>query len=225
MTRSRKKAPVDWHALADVQLPGLQQAKRDDLRPGGHHDGLAFDGLALGDLRGDDAAFLECRICACVIEEGTLQRARLRSCLLEDVRATVLDTSDSTWADVVVRGGRIGALLAHGAELVRVTVDHGLLDYVNLRGATLSQCQFVDCRIGELDLGAGELTDVRFSGCEISSLVVSGCTLDEVDLRGAQLAALDGIGSLAGSLITEAQLVRLAPALATHLGIRVLPPE
>ena len=54
---------------------------------------------------------------------------------------------------------------------------------------------------------------------------MSGCTLDEVDLRGAQLAALDGIGSLAGSLITEAQLVRLAPALAAHLGIRVLPPE
>ncbi|MGZ4665910.1 MAG: hypothetical protein ACXV5Q_12970, partial [Frankiaceae bacterium] len=102
MTGSRRKAPVDWDAVADLTLPGLQPAGRDELRPSGRYDGLAFDDLAPGDVAADNARFLECRFRGCVIEHGALRRARLRSCLLGDVRVTTLDTSDSTWADVVV---------------------------------------------------------------------------------------------------------------------------
>ncbi|MGZ4665101.1 MAG: pentapeptide repeat-containing protein, partial [Frankiaceae bacterium] len=106
-----------------------------------------------------------------------------------------------------------------------VTVEHSHLDYVNLRGATVSQCQFLDCRIGELDLGGAQVRDVRFPRCEIDDLDVRGATLAAADLRGARLAGLDSVGGLAGAVVTEAQLVRLAPALAAHLGIRVLPPQ
>jgi uncharacterized protein YjbI with pentapeptide repeats len=146
--------------------------------------------------------------------------ARLSSCVLEDVRATALDVSDGKWSDVVVRRGRIGALEAHGATFAQVTVDHTRLDYVNLRGAGVTQVQFVgpDRRARRR---VRELSVVRFVDCEIGRLALSGCTLDDVDLRGAELAALEGIGSLAGASITEAQLARLAPALAAHLGITV----
>ena len=225
MTPGRKRAPLDWDAVADVVLPDLQPAGRDEPRPSGRCDGLAFDGLTLNDLRGENATFLECGFRGCAIEDGSLRRARLRSCLLEDVRATALDASDSTWADVGVRGSRIGALVAPGAALARVTVEHTQLGYVNLRGASLSQCQFVDCRIGELDLGSAEVSDVRFLRCEIAGLGVRGGTLREVDLSGARLSGVEGVGSLAGALVSEAQLVGLAPALAAHLGIRVQPPE
>jgi uncharacterized protein YjbI with pentapeptide repeats len=224
VTGGRRKPPVDWAAMADLTLPGLQPAGRDELRVAGRYDGLAFDDLASGDVAADDASFLECRLRGCVIEDGAWRRARLRSCLLEDVRVTALDASDSTWADVVVRGSRIGALVAHGASFVRVTIEHGHLDYVNLRGASMSQCQFLDCRIGELDLGGAEARDVRFVRCEIDSLAVRGAAFDAVDLRGARLVGLDGVAGLAGAVVTEAQLVALAPALAAHLGISVLPP-
>jgi uncharacterized protein YjbI with pentapeptide repeats len=92
---------------------------------------------------------------------------------------------------------------------------------VNLREATLTQVQFLDTRIGELDLGSAELSEVRFVGCEVSRLVVTGARLADVDLRGVELTALEGVGALAGATISEAQLAQLGPAFAEHLGVRV----
>jgi uncharacterized protein YjbI with pentapeptide repeats len=222
VARRRSSATVDWDAVADVALPSeLHRAGLDDLRPDSSHDGLLFEDLDLAGMSAEDAGVLECRFSGCVLDDGRWRRARLSSCVLEDVRATALDVSDGKWSDVVVRRGRIGALEAHGATFAQVTVDHTRLDYVNLRGAGVTQVQFVGCRIGELDVASAELSVVRFVDCEIGRLALSGCTLDDVDLRGAELAALEGIGSLAGASITEAQLARLAPALAAHLGITV----
>jgi len=222
---SRGRAAVDWDAVADVTLPELRGADRGDLRPAGLHDGLDFDGVEFGDVAAEGASLLECRLTGCAVGEARMPRGRLASCVLADLRATALDTSGSKWSDVVVRGSRIGALIAYGANLTRVTFDHDRFDYLNLHGATAAQVQFVGCRIGELDLGSGRLTDVRLHSCEVGRLVLTGSVLDEVDLRGADLAALEGIGSLAGSVISEDQLARLAPALAAHHGIRVSPPD
>jgi uncharacterized protein YjbI with pentapeptide repeats len=105
-----------------------------------------------------------------------------------------------------------------------VTFDHVRLDYVNLRGAGLTQVQFLGCRVAELDAGSAQLSVVRFVDCQIGRLALGGAALDDTDLRRAELDALDGIGSLAGAVITEAQLARLAPALAAHLGITVSGP-
>ena len=105
-----------------------------------------------------------------------------------------------------------------------MTFDHVRLDYLNLRGAGLTRVQFIGCRMGELDAGSAQLSMVRFVDCHIGRLALGGCALDNLDLRGAELDALDGIGSLAGAVITEAQLARLAPALAAHLGITVSRP-
>jgi uncharacterized protein YjbI with pentapeptide repeats len=225
VVRRRSSATVDWDAVAEVALPSeLRRAGRDDLRPDSRLDGLIFEDLDLAGVSAQDAHVLDCRFSGCVLDEGRWRRARLSSCVLEDVRATALDVSDGKWSGVVVRRGRIGALEAHGATLAQVTVDHTRLDYVNLRGAGVTQVQFVGCRIGELDVGSAELSVVRFVDCQIGRLALSGCALDDVDLRGAELTALEGIGSLAGAAITEAQLARLAPALAAHLGITVSGP-
>lgn len=120
-----------------------------------------------------------------------------------------------------MRDCRIGALLAFGAELLRVSFLGGRLDYVNLRGATLAQTQFVDCRIAELDLGAAALKEVRFVGCRIDRLVLAESTLQAVDLRGAELTEVERLDRLAGATLTETQLLQLAPALAQTLGIRI----
>jgi len=219
-TRRRKPEPVDWDDVADVRTGELTAAEGDVLA-GDHLDALLFDGVTFGDLRADEASFLDCRLRGCSFDDARLRRARFGTTVLDDVRAPALDVADSQWADVAVRGGRFGALIAHGAHLERVTVDGGRLDYVNLRAATLTQVQFLDARIGELDLGGATLGEVRFAGCEVGKLVLSGATLDAVDLRGASLDALEGVGSLDGATISEPQLGQLAEALAAHLGITV----
>ena len=214
-----RRRGVDWDALAEVSLPDLESASPDELDAGGRHDGLAFADLA--ELPADEAVFLDCRFSGGDVGSGRMRRTRLNTCVLEDLRFSELDASGSTWSEVVLRNCRVGALVAADAGLSDLTVDGGRLDYVNLRMAKLARVQFLSCTIGELDLGAAELRDVRFVDCELATLVVRGARLSEVDLRGARLGGVEGIGELGGAVISPAQLVQLAPALAAHLGIRV----
>jgi uncharacterized protein YjbI with pentapeptide repeats len=228
-TRRRRtraaQAPVDWDAVADVELPELRPAGTTELQPDDVHDGVRFEGAAFGDVDADDVQLLDCHLAGCTVDDGRLRRVRLATCVLDDVRASALDVADSSWDAVVVRQGRFGALVAHGAGWDRVTVDRSRIDYVNLRAARLEQVQFLDCRIGELDLGTARLTDVRFAGCEVERVVLGAATLEGVDLRGLELSALEGVSGLAGARISEAQLVQLGPALAAHLGILVGAPD
>jgi uncharacterized protein YjbI with pentapeptide repeats len=222
-TRRRKtRGPLDWDAVAAVTLPDELDAAPDArLQPDERYDGVRFEDAAFGDVRADDAELLDCRLAGCSIDDGRLRRARFSTCVLDDVRAAALDVADSSWDGVAVHRSRFGALVAHGARLERVTLDRVRLDYVNLRQATLEQVQFLDCGIGELDLGTARLEQVRFAGCEIGRLAVSGATMADVDLRGAQLSGLEGVGGLAGARISEGQLAQLGPALAAHFGIFV----
>ncbi len=218
------KTPADWAAMAAVALPALHPARSADLHPGADFDALAFDGLTAEEADADGARFLECRFSDCQFGSFRLRRSTLSGCVLEDVRTPVLDAADSTWREVAVRRGRLGAFIAPGVDLLRVTVDGGRLDYVNLRGANLTQVQFLDCRIAELDVGAAQLAQVRFRGCQLDRLVLTAAALQDVDLRGAQLAAVDGVDRLAGAVLTPEQLVQVAPALAASMGIRVADP-
>jgi uncharacterized protein YjbI with pentapeptide repeats len=222
---TRPRPAVDWDAVADVRLAALTPATTGRIEPDERYDGVGFEDVAFGDVAADDAEFLDCRLAGCSVDEGRMRRSRFSTCVLEDVRAAALDVADSVWDAVAVRRSRVGALVAHGAGLEKVTFDHVRLDYVNLREARLDQVQFVDCGIEELDLGTATLTTVRFTGCRIGRLVVAGARLTDVDLRGAELDALVGVDSLAGARIDEAQLARLAPALAAHLGIAVGAPD
>src|SRR5262245_24539777 len=113
VARRRRVAP-DWNALTEVALPTLRSADPDALRAGSRHDGVVFGDAVFGDVSADEAIFLECRLSECAVGDGRLRRARLSSCVLEDVRATTLDLSDSRWTDVVIRRSRLGALVAHG---------------------------------------------------------------------------------------------------------------
>jgi hypothetical protein len=213
-----RRRGVDWAALAELSLPDLEQASADELSSGRRHDGLAFSDLA--DLDADESVFLDCRLSGGDVGAGRMRRSRLTTCILEDLRVSELDASGSTWSEVVLRNCRIGAFVTPNAGLSDLTLDGGRLDYVNLRMATLARVQFLSCSIGELDLGGTELRDVRFVDCELASLVVRGARLSEVDLRGAEVGAIEGIGDLAGAVVSQSQLVQLAPALAAHLGIR-----
>jgi len=147
-----------------------------------------------------------------------------QSCItgaLADCSATGASFVDSTWLDVVVTGGRLGALTAHGAEWTRVLLQDVKVDYLNLRGATLVDVGFAGCTIGELDLSGADLRDLRFTGTGIGSLVLDATRNHDVDLRGAEVARLDGVAGLPGCTISREQLMAWADGLATHLGIRV----
>jgi uncharacterized protein YjbI with pentapeptide repeats len=217
---SPRRQPAD--PPLQVTLPDLHPGGLPDLRSG-DCDGLAFDGLELPGLVVHDLRLLECRLAGCVLDDARLRGARLSSCVLDGLRATTLDLADSTWLDVVVEGGRYGAVLGQGSQLQRVAVHGVKIDYLNLRGADLNRVEVSDCTIGELDLGTSQARHLRFVRSRVDRLVLHGATLRDVDLTGADLSALEGLQSLRGALISQDQLTQLAAALADSLGIRVTP--
>lgn len=222
MARGRAR-PVAAVTLPEILLPELRAGTDRDLQIDGDVEGRVFTDLALDGLTAERAQLSECRLDRCGLGEARLRDGRLTSCVLQDLHATELDIAGSTWLDVAVQGGRIGALLATSVQFRRVTFLGTRLDYLNLRGADLMQVRFRDCRIEELDLGSAELRDVRLDGCVLGGLALTGSACADVHLEGAQLASLDGLGSLTGVTIDELQLLRLAPALAAHVGLTVVP--
>lgn len=205
----------------DVTLPELRAATRADLEGDSEHDGLGFSGLVLSDFTAGNQHFVECRFAGCRFGEVKLRRARFNTCRLDDLEVGTLDLGESEWSDVAIGGGRLGALLAPGAKLIRVAFDHVRANYLNLRGAEIVDLALRNCRIEELDLSGAQIRRADLTDSEIERLVLTDARLTDVDLRQADLAVVEGVAHLRGATINELQLTRLAPALATHLGIRV----
>lgn len=215
----RAKKPVV--RVPDVHLAGLRSATRAEFEGDSDHDGLEFAQLELEEFVGGSHRFVECRIEVGRFGHVRLRRARFNTCEFDELEASTLDVAESDWSDVVVRGGRFGALAAPGARLTRVAIRTVRANYVNLRGAEITDLELTDCRIEELDLGAAQIRRADLTGCDIDRLVLSEAVLKDVDLRGAELSTLEGVAALRGATISPFQLTRLAPAFAERLGILV----
>lgn len=208
-------------AVADVTLPALTAFTDPALTPHGDYEALEFRSLELQGQTAYNASFADCGLSDCGLDQVMLRGARFLGCVWTDCHASHLDISDSSWREAIVRGCRFGALVAHDAEMMQVRLT-GKLDFVNLRSSKLTDVIFDNCQIGEIDLGDAEAKRVSFIDCQIGNLQVIGAHLKDVDLSRSQLRMLGGINSLSGAIISEGQLMELAPILAEQLGIHVL---
>jgi uncharacterized protein YjbI with pentapeptide repeats len=204
-----------------VALTDLVPADAADLVVGADLELREFRGLDLDGSDGSSARLLECVVVACRLDGVLLGGTRVLGSELTELRATTLGAVRSTWRDVTLTGCRFGAFDATSSALTDVTFRGGKFDFVNLRAATLARVVFEDCLIGELHLADATLRAVRFADCRIESLEMRNATASDVDLRGADLRGVDGVEHLRGTRISEAQLQRLSPALAEHVGILV----
>ncbi|MFD0270201.1 pentapeptide repeat-containing protein [Streptomyces sp. NPDC127106] len=194
------------------------------LEPDGDYDGLEFADLDLTGQEGVGARFMDCAVRRCVLDEAGLAGARILDSLLEGVRGVGTDLAGAALRDVELVDARLGGTALHGAVLERVEFRGGKIDYLNLRQARLRDVVFEECVLVEPDFGGAVLERVEFRGCVLRGADVTGARMTDVDLRAA--AELDfsrGVEALAGAAVTPAQLLALAPALAAHLGLRVLP--
>jgi uncharacterized protein YjbI with pentapeptide repeats len=208
-------------APAEIALPELTPHPDVPLEPHGDYDAVSFTDLDLSGQIANNARLLDCSITRCRADGLQLRRARFVETLVADLEAATLDLTESVWRDSLVTGGRIGAVPASSAKLMRVRFRGLKLDFLNLRGATMADVVFQDCVLGEIDVTDATLTDVDFAGSRVDSLSVRNATLARVDLSGATLQTLSGLDHLRGAIISPAQLLELAPLLADHLGIEV----
>ncbi|MEU2392444.1 pentapeptide repeat-containing protein [Streptomyces sp. NPDC007369] len=207
-----------------VGLPPDLMAWQGGLEADGDYDGLEFADLDLSGQEGVGARFMDCAVRRCVLDGAGLARARILDSLLDGVRGVGTDLAGASLRDVELVDARLGGTALHGAVLERVEFRGGKIDYLNLRQARLRDVVFEECVLVEPDFGGAVLERVEFRGCVLRGADVTGARMADVDLRGAaELDFARGVEALAGAAITPAQLLSLAPALAAHLGLRVLP--
>lgn len=204
-----------------IDLPALAPFASRRLEPDGEYEALAIDDAYLAGQAAVGAAFRECRVVRCNLDDLALARSTWWTCLLEEVHAGMIDAADSTWREVIVDGGRIGALSAPGATWTDVRIRGGKLDLLGLAGARLRDVVIEGCLVGELDLAGAEVRDLAIEGGGVDVLDVGEARLTRLDLRRTRLGAVRGIGGLRGAVLAPDQVLELAPQLADHLGIRV----
>ncbi|MGV9414955.1 pentapeptide repeat-containing protein [Nocardia sp. NPDC003693] len=188
----------------------------------GEYDCGHFDGLDLDDVNMRGASFTECAVSGTTVSGGTLSFARFNDVWIHSTQWVRADLTESSWLDAELVMNALSGVEAFGARLRRVKFYNCKFDSVNLRGATLTDVSFVDCLLRHVDIGEAKLTSVTFPGSEIEALSMRKAVLKKVDLRGARsLGIYEGVESLAGATIAQAQLFDLAPTLAHALGIVV----
>lgn len=206
-----------------MRLPELAPWAGGELEPDGDYDGVEFADLDLAGQEGLGARFMDCAVRRCALDEAGLAKARILDSVLEGVRGVGTDLSGAALRDVEVVDARLGGVQMHGAVLERVVVRGGKIDFLNLRKARLKDVVFEGCVLVEPDFGGAVLERVQFVDCVLRGVDFSGVRMAEVDLReAAELGIARGVESLAGAVISPAQLFELAPALAVQLGVRVV---
>ncbi|MFH7593563.1 pentapeptide repeat-containing protein [Streptomyces racemochromogenes] len=208
---------------AEVVLPDLAVWEGGGLEPDGDYDGLEFADLDLAGQEGVGSRFMDCAVRRCGVDGVGLAKARVLDSVWEGVRGVGADLSGALLRDVEVLEARLGGVQLQGAVLERVVVRGGKIDYLNLRQARLRDVVFEGCVLVEPDFAGAVLERVEFRDCVLRGVDVTGARLTDVDLRGAaELEVARGVESLAGAVISPAQLFDLAPALAAQLGVRVV---
>jgi uncharacterized protein YjbI with pentapeptide repeats len=191
--------------------------------------GPQLDPLPLGELEPGDpdeltgGADLELvRSPGLDVPELDLRGARMREVALENVNLPVVRAARGEWREVVV-SGRLGSVEAYDVQWRSVHLTGCKVNFLNLRGAQVTDLAFTDCVIEELDLLEVVARRVRLSGTRIGQLNVQRADLRDVDLRGATFEAVDHAQGLRGATISQDQLTLLAPLLAADLGLDVEP--
>jgi len=220
--RGKAMAKVAPPRLSPVELEDLEELPDSALRGGGRHENVRFNRAAMDGLDLGGAVFAECRFDAVSFHETQLRGASFRDCLLAEAYAPVFRGARSTWRESELRNPRLGSAELYESGWQSVRIDGGKIDFLNLRGAKLTDVLVSGCIINELDLGAAAATRVKLEDCTVGSLDVSGAKLKDFDLRSTDFRMISGLGSLSGLVIDEYQLGRLAPLIAAHLGVTVL---
>ncbi|MCB5272599.1 hypothetical protein BJG92_00101 [Arthrobacter sp. SO5] len=221
MAAAARNPKITVPRLTPVRLEELRFDPAPDFQRGQRYDGVRYSRVSADDLELSGADFAECHFEGVSFNETQLRGATFRDCVLADMYAPVFTAARSTLRDVEIVNPRWGSAELFESGWQSVRIDSGKLDYVNLRGAKLTDVQISDCIINELDLGSCAATRVALKNCTIGTLDLGGAKLKDFDLRGTDFRVISGLGNLSGLVIDDYQLTLLAPLLASHLGVVV----
>ena len=200
---------------------GLADGDVQTLEPHESREGERFDGGDLTDVDLSGVGLMECVIDAVTLTDTGLRGARFVDCLLNSSFATSLVAARSSWRRVRIDNARWGSAELFDAEFESVIISGGKIDFLNFRGARLTDVLIENAQITELDLASFIGTRVAIRNCRIETLDFTRATCLDVDLRASTFSRVLGIQGMRGAILSEEQLADFAPIMAGQLGIRI----
>jgi uncharacterized protein YjbI with pentapeptide repeats len=221
MTQQGKVAVARGNSESDLPVDELPRLPSVDLERDGVLSGVLLEDVDLAETQAG-----EVRLAEVALRRVDLSATRLRGLRMLEVCASALNAANGAWpyasiSRVTFAGSTLVGLDLSNGQLARTTFSECKLDLASLRMASLDDVVFVGCSLRGVDLYAAKLSTVRFESCDLHEADFSQATLSNVDLRTSMLTGMRGVGSLRGAVVDGTQLIDLAPALASELGIRV----
>ena len=203
-------------AADQIKFRGAVFATRDD-----YHDAVRFEGTDFTGANAEGHTFLECSLVGGTLDEAHLEGSRWSESEWERVQGVGVTLVEASLADTAFVGCRLAAVSAWGSTWRDVTVRGGKVDFLNLRGARLRDVAFVDCVVTELDLQEATVDGLTFEGCTLVQPSFGRGTYAGLDLSGATLHSPTGLAGLRGAILSRHQVIDLADAFASELGIAI----
>lgn len=201
-------------------LPQLEDGSIKDLLEG------ELDEVRLYDIDATKTTVLALDISGVLLEKMGFLQAQLPRVTARDMVAKQCDFSSTVLADGAFNRVEFINCRMTGVDFNKASVHDVLfrgckLDMANFRFADVRRVQFIDCTFVESDFLNATLHDVRFESCVLEKVTFDQAKCKQVDLRTSQLVELSGWSSLKGAVIDTAQLMAIAPYLASTLGVIV----
>ncbi|MFZ2544472.1 MAG: pentapeptide repeat-containing protein [Candidatus Saccharimonadales bacterium] len=176
----------------------------------------SFDQLSLKNFTIIDSQIIKTDFSGTEIDGFGLKNTRFSDCNM-----TTAKFPDASWHVVELLNSRCSGIQLNVGILKDVLFKGCKLDLSNFRFAKLTNVIFDGCVINEMDFYNAELKNVQFINCEIDRVEFSNSKLHNVDFTESQIITIKGISSLKGAIISNEQLIYLAPYLASQFGIKI----
>ena len=182
---------------------------------------MSLDGADLSGVNAAQVHLIECAMTRCHADTLELPGLTAAQVYVGGVSVGSWRLKDSEWREGTWVDTRVGALMCDNSSLVDVTMRDSKIDLFSLRGAKIRRLSLTDCHIGTLDVSMATVDQLTVIGGTVGELSTDGARMKQVDVSGTNLRAVGHPGSLRGLVVSPAQMIDMADALASHLGIVV----
>jgi uncharacterized protein YjbI with pentapeptide repeats len=131
------------------------------------------------------------------------------------------DFDESSFTRVVFHECRLSGAVFSRCSFKDVVFSGCRLNQANFAMAETSAVMFEDTDLSEGDFYAANLNGTRFFDCNLSGVQFSKATTTGVRFHGSNLNGLKGGQALAGAVIESSQVLPVALAVLSDLGIQI----
>lgn len=158
--------------------------------------GLAFTGLTFENLSMVDVIVEDSEYSGVTFDETSFLRSQFRTSRLSGLNAPSLRARDVTFVGCKLNGA-------------------------NFRMSSWERCMFLDCDLQDAEFTSATFSTTQFRNCRMERAEFLHARVESLSLHGSVLDGISGAESLRGAVIGSDQVLVLAGAVFTALGIEI----